>query len=205
MALTPEQVEDIKNQLREQIQHLPEERKQQALSQIEAMSPEAIEELVKQQRDKNGQSDPQKSIFRMIIDGDIDAIKIEENSFALAVLDINPISKGHLLVIPKQAVAKPSEIPSQAFALAKKLGKKIVKELKSKSFDIHTETKFGEAIVHVLPIYDSPLTLESQRQKASKEELEAIAKILRPIKRLPIIRTKKPKKTTTIQTNRRIP
>ncbi|MBI3334183.1 HIT family protein [Candidatus Pacearchaeota archaeon] len=205
MTLTPEQVEDIKNQLREQVQGLPEDKKQQALAQIEAMTPEEIESLLRQQQAKTANAGPQKSIFRMIVDNDIEAIRIDENKEALAVLDINPISKAHIIVIPKHVVAKTSAIPAQAFSLAKALGKKIVNKLKARTTEIHTETKFGEAIVHVLPVYDVPVTLESPRQKADKEELESIAKQLRPVKRIPIIRIKKPKKTTTLQLTRRIP
>ena len=42
------------------------------------------------------------SIFTKIIRGDIPSYKIHENNNNLAFLDINPIVKGHVLVVPKK-------------------------------------------------------------------------------------------------------
>ena len=42
------------------------------------------------------------SIFSRIVKGEIPAYKIAENDLFLAFLDINPVAKGHTLVIPKK-------------------------------------------------------------------------------------------------------
>ena len=42
------------------------------------------------------------SIFTKIISGNIPSYKVEENDNFLAFLDIFPLAKGHILVIPKQ-------------------------------------------------------------------------------------------------------
>ncbi len=42
------------------------------------------------------------SIFTKIINGEIPGYKIYEDEYVCAILDINPIQKGHTLVIPKQ-------------------------------------------------------------------------------------------------------
>ena len=42
------------------------------------------------------------SIFSKIIRGEIDAHKIYEDDFVIAILDIGPLSEGHALVIPKE-------------------------------------------------------------------------------------------------------
>ena len=44
------------------------------------------------------------TIFSKIISGDIPCFKIAEDENYLAFLDINPLSKGHVLVIPKVQV-----------------------------------------------------------------------------------------------------
>lgn len=44
------------------------------------------------------------TIFSKIIAGEIPAYKIYEDDYVIAILDINPIQKGHTLVIPKQEV-----------------------------------------------------------------------------------------------------
>lgn len=41
------------------------------------------------------------SIFSKIINGDIPCHKIAENDSFFAFLDINPVAKGHILVVPK--------------------------------------------------------------------------------------------------------
>jgi|SRR5690606_23760116 len=42
------------------------------------------------------------TIFSKIVDGEIPAYKVAESNDYLAFLDINPLTKGHVLVIPKQ-------------------------------------------------------------------------------------------------------
>ena len=45
-----------------------------------------------------------KSIFSKIIDKEIPCYLVAENEFAIAFMDINPIAKGHVLVVPKVQV-----------------------------------------------------------------------------------------------------
>ena len=71
MSLTPEQIAELKKQLIIQTQHLSPEQKQQALTQIENLSPEALESMIKQQQAQPQSQQPQKGIFRAIIDKDI--------------------------------------------------------------------------------------------------------------------------------------
>ena len=110
--LTPEQIEELKEQLSEQIQHLPQEQREAAQQQIEDMSPEALEAMLKQQKTS------QKSVMRMIVDNEIPSHKLDENKFALAVLDIKPVSRGHILVIPKQKTILTSALPRRKSSLS---------------------------------------------------------------------------------------
>lgn len=208
MALTPEQVEEIRQQLREQVQNLPEEKKQQALVQIDSLSPQAIELMVKQQQSK-GSGEKEKTIFRMIVDREIPTVILSENKYALAVLDINPISRGHTMIIPKKPVSDAKQLPTQAFGLAKKLAKRAAEKLKAKSSEIQTESKFGEVIINLIPCYDSPLNINSPRTKSSIEELEKVAPLMKD-KPKPIvqkIKIAKPKSSGNqpLKLQRRIP
>ena len=45
-----------------------------------------------------------KSIFSKIIDKELPCHLVAENEFAIAFMDINPISKGHVLVVPKKEI-----------------------------------------------------------------------------------------------------
>jgi len=202
MPLTPEQVQELKKQLRTQVQNLPEVQKKAAQQQIDEMSDEAIESMLEQQKSK----EPQKPIFRAVIGGDVPSKKIDENKDSIAVLDIRPISKGHTIIILKSAVTSVKAIPTPAFALAKKISKKLQSKLKATSVEIQTESKFGEIILNIIPIYDKPLNLSSPRIEMSEEELFKIQRKLATIKKPKVIKLdKKPKNSNIIKLKRRIP
>ncbi|KAF3801074.1 Hit family protein 1 [Colletotrichum gloeosporioides] len=52
-------------------------------------------------------------IFCKIIKGEIPCFKLFESDKTLAFLDINPLSRGHALVIPKHHGAKLADIPDE--------------------------------------------------------------------------------------------
>lgn len=207
MTLTPEQVKELKDQLREQVKTLPEQQKASALAQIESMSPEALEAMVKQQNSKTKGGAYQKGVFRMVIDKEIPSKIIDENKDCLAVLDIKPISPGHTIIIPKKVVADAKNLPNSCFNLSKKIAKRAELKLKAKGAEIQTEFKFGEVIINIIPVYKESLSLNSPRLDAPDKELEEVQKKLRIIKKPKI---EKIKKTTPVQSSivklpRRIP
>ena len=71
-------------------------------------------------------------IFCKIIKGEIPSNKIYEGEKFLAFLDINPESKGHTLLIPKDHYEwiqdTPDELISEIFVVAKKIIKDLIKE-----------------------------------------------------------------------------
>lgn len=210
MTLTPEEVNEIKSQLAQQIAHLPQEQRLKAQAQIDAMSPETLESMLNQQRagassaaGKGGE----KTIFRMMVDKEIETVIVEENPEALAILDINPISQGHAIIIPREAISSQDKLPSQAFTLAQKVAKLLKDNLQAKSTEIQTETKFGEAIIHVIPVYDSPVSLQSQRKKSSLEELKDLVKKIKPEEKPKILKIKKESnpELPLVKRSRRIP
>lgn len=203
MALTEEQIKELKGQLIQQIGHLPPEKKEEARRQIVEMSSAAIEAMVQQQKARG-------EIFRKIANKEIDSVYVGENENAVAVLDINPISRGHTLVIPKRAVKTAKQIPKTAFNLAEELAKKISANLGAKSVKIETDATLGEAVIHLIPIYDEPLSLDSERRSVSKEELLEIKRKLEAMKiekKVEKIKIKKEpeKKEEVVKLRRRIP
>lgn len=73
----------------------------------------------------------QDCIFSKIVEGRIPVEKVYEDDSVLAFLDINPISQGHTLVIPKQKYEKLDECPPEVLAdLGSRLGK-IAKAVKT--------------------------------------------------------------------------
>jgi histidine triad (HIT) family protein len=56
------------------------------------------------------------TIFDKILDGEIPCQKVYEDDHVLAFLDINPLSEGHTLVIPKERKAKLHELSDEQSA-----------------------------------------------------------------------------------------
>ncbi|KAL9112268.1 MAG: hypothetical protein Q9227_003386 [Pyrenula ochraceoflavens] len=64
-------------------------------------------------------------IFCKIIKGDIPSLKLFESDRVLAFLDIQPLSKGHTLVIPKFHGAKLNDIPDDQLTEVLSVTKKV--------------------------------------------------------------------------------
>lgn len=176
--LSNEEAEEIKRQLFEHIEKsFPDDKKEFAKSKIEAMDSEHLETFLAENNLVAGQKKGNECIFCSIIFGEIPSYKIRENSAALAVLEINPISKGHVLIIPKAHIRKEKDIPEEAKKLAKELEKKIASALKPKRVDIYTTSLFGHEVINILPVYSNENS-ESKRLPAKKEDLEEIEKLL---------------------------
>ncbi|MFH1047655.1 MAG: HIT family protein [Patescibacteria group bacterium] len=79
-------------------------------------------------------------IFCKIIAGDIPARKVYEDDQVLAFLDIQPVSPGHLLIIPKEhsdSVADMSDDQLQhVFRATRRLGRVVERELGAQGFNI---------------------------------------------------------------------
>ncbi len=56
------------------------------------------------------------TLFSRIIDGSIPCHKVYEDPYVLAFLDINPLSIGHTLLIPKEAKATMGELSDESAA-----------------------------------------------------------------------------------------
>jgi len=72
-----------------------------------------------------------KSVFEMILSGDIESDIIYEDNQIFAIHDINPVAKVHILIIPKKKIATINELTQDdenligsMFLCAKDLAKK---------------------------------------------------------------------------------
>lgn len=193
--LTPEQTAQIKEQLIKQIEKtFPDDKKEPAKKQIEIMDSEQLEKFLEQNKLMKQETGEQKCIFCSIVFGDISSYKIDENEKAIAVLEINPISKGHSLVIPKNHIDSKEKIPSEAISLAKDISKRIETKFKPNNIKIASTNLFGHDVLNVIPVYKDE-TPESKRKPLNPEELLGLQKILKKkiVKKI-IKEIKKPKK-----------
>ena len=72
----------------------------------------------------------EECIFCKIIGGEIPSFKVYEDDKVLAFEDINPISPGHTLVIPKKHAQDLWEIPADDLAAVQVASKKIIQAMK---------------------------------------------------------------------------
>ena len=174
--LSSEESEAIKKQIIDQVvNNFPEDKKEAAISKIESMSPEEVEEFMKENNAMK--SDSGKCVFCSIVSGESKSFKIDENEKAVAVLEINPLSKAHSLIIPKEHVSSKEKIPKDVLKLAEKISKKIKSKLSPKSVSMMNQNLFGHEVISLLPIYENE-KITKEKSPAKKEELEEIQKIL---------------------------
>ena len=65
-------------------------------------------------------------IFCKIVKGEIPCFKVYEDDQVLAFMDINPISPGHTLIIPKNHAANLAEISDEDLAAVHRASKKVM-------------------------------------------------------------------------------
>lgn len=125
------------------------------------------------------------SIFTKIINGDIPAHKIAEDSSFLAFLDINPLRKGHTLVIPKKEIDYifdlPEDLLSEILVFSESVARKIEKTVPCARVGISViGLEVPHAHVHLIPM-DSVSDMNFARPKLSipDEEMARIAESIR--------------------------
>jgi len=180
--LTKEQADNMKNQLIRQIEaSFPDDKRQFAISQVEAMDPEQLEEFLVKNKllKKEGTSHAHSGqcVFCSIVFGDIKAYKIAENSKAIAVLEINPVSRGHTIIIPKEHITSEKELSKQVSALSKKVSSIIKLKLKPEEIKTVSSNILGHEIFNVIPFYENQKD-SSERRRATEEELADLQGIL---------------------------
>jgi len=75
-------------------------------------------------------------IFCKIVKGDIPCFKLFESDKVLAFLDINPLSRGHALIIPKFHGEKLLDIPDDQLSEILPVVKKLVKATGAENYNV---------------------------------------------------------------------
>ena len=71
------------------------------------------------------------SIFSKIISGEIPSYKIAENDNCYAFLDINPLAKGHTLVVPKKEIDYIFDVDDNTLSEMMVFSKKVAKAIEA--------------------------------------------------------------------------
>lgn len=120
------------------------------------------------------------TIFSKIIAGEIPSYKIAENDQFYAFLDIFPLVKGHVLVIPKLEVDKLFDVPdaylSNMLLFAKPIAHAIEKVFDCNRCGISVVgLEVPHAHIHLVPINSADdLNFNRPKLKLSAEELKEV-------------------------------
>ena len=120
-------------------------------------------------------------IFSKIAAGEIPSYKCAENEQFYAFLDINPVVKGHTLVIPRREVDYIFDMEDDEIAEFQKFAKKVAIAIKSafpcvKVAEVVLGLEVPHAHIHLIPM-QSEADVDFKREKLSlpADEMQAIA------------------------------
>jgi histidine triad (HIT) family protein len=130
------------------------------------------------------------TIFSKIIKGEIPAYKIAENELFFAFLDIFPLQKGHVLVVPKIEVDKVFELPdnylAQILVFAKPIAESIAACFPCNRVSMVTVgLEVPHAHLHLIPINQADdLNFANPKLQLTKEALIEVQEAI--IAKLPL-------------------
>ena len=120
------------------------------------------------------------SIFTMIINGEIPSYKVAEDEHYYAFLDINPLQKGHTLVVPKREEDYLFDLTDEELAGMMVFAKKVARAIKS----VIPCRKVGVAVlglevnhahVHLIPLQSEGDMDFRNKKQFSPEQMQQIA------------------------------
>jgi len=164
MPITSEEASKIKEHLLTQLDNFPEDKRTQIEEQINSMTDEQVETFVKQ---NNLNHLGGQCIFCSIIAGQTPSYKITEDSNYIAILELNPLSKGHALIIPKEHLDK---VPDSADKITQEISRKLKNKFNPQEVKINELKIMDHALLEIVPIYGD----ETQKRQASEEELKSL-------------------------------
>ena len=176
MSITKEEADKIKEHLLQQLNNFPEDKRNQIKNQINSMTKEEVENFIKQNKLTHLGD---QCIFCSIIANTTPSFKIAENQENIAILELNPLSKGHTLIIPKEHLEK---ITQSTKALAETISKKLVEKFSPNEIKINEIKIMEHALLEVVPIYGN----ETEKRQATEEELKSLQEEILKTKKIEI-------------------
>ena len=119
-------------------------------------------------------------IFCNIVEGTIPSHTIFEDEIVKVMMDINPVSNGHLLIIPKKHFTNLTDIDMDTLMYIQKTAKEMFKLLKDKlnidGLTLCQNNEYGQEVkhyhLHLIPRYKNDnVRLYSNKNKDDVEEV----------------------------------
>lgn len=121
------------------------------------------------------------SIFTKIINGDIPSYKIAEDENCIAFLDVFPLKRGHILVVPKKEVDYIFDLDSQTYnqlmAFSKTIAVALKKTISCKRVGLAVVgLEVPHAHIHLIPINSvNDMNFSNEKLRLTSEEFSNIA------------------------------
>lgn len=124
------------------------------------------------------------TIFTRIINGEIPSYKVAEDDNFYAFLDINPLMKGHTLVVPKQEVDYLFDLNDETLQKMIVFAKRVAEQIKckiecKKVAMVVLGLEVPHAHIHLIPMNtESDVDFRKEKVKLTPEEFTQIANML---------------------------
>ena len=124
-------------------------------------------------------------IFSKIAAGEIPSYKCAESDKFYAFLDINPLAKGHTLVIPRREVDYIFDMDDDELAEFQLFAKRVATALKKafpckKVAQVVLGLEVAHAHIHLIPMNsEADVDFRREKLKLAPEEMQAIAEKIR--------------------------
>ncbi|MEA2037914.1 MAG: HIT family protein [Nanoarchaeota archaeon] len=159
-------------------QQMTEEQMKEMQEKIKNMSPEELKEFQKKQ-----------CIFCHIIEGKVQSKKVYEDDQSLAILDINPATPGHVLLLPKEHYSIMPQLSedeiTHLFNIAKMISNSVLRALEVPGTNIIVQNgiaagqKAQHFMIHIIPREEKDgINFELPQKEIPEKELEEIRKKL---------------------------
>lgn len=125
------------------------------------------------------------TIFSRIIAGEIPSYKVAENENFYAFLDINPLMKGHTLVVPKQEVDYLFDLEDQTLEKMIVFAKRVAEQIKckiecKKVAMVVLGLEVPHAHIHLIPMNtESDVDFRKEKLNLTSDEFAEVAAMLR--------------------------
>src|SRR5919202_415849 len=129
-------------------------------------------------------------LFCKIVAGEIPATRVHEDERTVAFMDINPATRGHLLVVPRNHARDLLEVDADDLAAVAQAAQRLTRTVQERlgADGVNLLNSCGAAAwqtvfhfhVHVIPRYDDdPLRLPWKPEPGDEDEIAAAAAALR--------------------------
>lgn len=120
------------------------------------------------------------SVFSMIVAGDIPCYKVAEDDKHLAFLDINPVTAGHTLVVPKREIDYLFDLPEEEYVALELFAKRVARAIDAampckRVAEAVIGLEVPHAHIHLVPICSESDLDFKHKQEIPAEKMKEIA------------------------------